>query len=183
MGRCWVVLVLALIVSGVSACSDKKNNSVNIERQELASVSARVEAIDMKTRMVTLQTGDGKLMTFFAGREVVNLPQVKAGDTVTLAFANTVSVRMAESGEEWDESLAEVIRAVPGSKPGIIVGGGRKVTATIEAIDKSANTATLKMPDGNLQIVNVKDPGNLDKVKAGDKIVIIYSEAMSIKVR
>ena len=50
-------------------------------------------------------------MTFFAGKEVVNLPQVNAGDTVTVAYANIVKVRMAESGEEWDDSLAEVARA------------------------------------------------------------------------
>ncbi len=184
MGRCWVILVLALIVAGLSACGEKqKNSDLNVNRTQMASVSATVEAVDQKTRMVTLRNAEGKLITFFAGKEVVNLPQVKAGDTVTVAYANVVKVRMAASGEYWDDSLAEVARAVPGSKPGMVVGGERKVTATIEDIDKTVNTATLRMPDGNVQIVNVKDPANLDKVKVGDELVITYSEAVSIDVQ
>lgn len=184
MRRGCVLLVLAFFVAGFSACGEKSaKKDLNIERAEMSSISAQVEAVDQKTRLVTLRTAEGKLVTFFAGKEVVNLPQVKAGDTVTVAYANIVKVRMAESGEEWDDSLAEVARAVPGSKPGMVVGGERTVTATIEDIDKSVNTATLKMPDGNLQIVNVKDPANLDRVKVGDRIVITYSEAVSINVQ
>ena len=57
------------------------------------------------------------------------------------------------------------------------------VILSAQATDKSVNTATLKMPDGNLQIVNVKDPANLDRVKVGDRIVITYSEAVSINVQ
>jgi Cu/Ag efflux protein CusF len=177
-------MVLAFVVAGFSACGEKTaKQDLNIERAEMASVSATVEAVDQKTRLVTLRDAEGKLITFFAGKEVVNLPQVKAGDTVTVAYANVVKVRMAESGEYWDDSLAEVARAIPGDKPGMVAGGERTVTATIEDIDKSVNTATLKMPDGNLQIVNVKDPANLDRVKVGDRIVITYSEAVSINVQ
>lgn len=184
MRRGFVLLVLAVVVAGLSACGEKSaRKDLNIERAEVSSISAQVEAVDQKTRLVTLRTAEGKLVTFFASKEVVNLPQVKAGDTVTVAYANIVKVRMAESGEYWDDSLAEVARAIPGDKPGMVAGGERTVTATIEDIDRSVNTATLKMPDGNLQIVNVKDPANLDRVKVGDRIVITYSEAVSINVQ
>lgn len=184
MRRGLFILVLMVAAAALSACGEKKGDSdLNINRTEMASVSATVEAVDQKTRMVTLRNAEGKRITFFASKEVVNLPQVKAGDTVTVAYANVVKVRMAESGEYWDDSLAEAARAVPGSKPGAVFGGERKVTATIEDIDKTVNTATLRMPDGNLQIVNVKDPANLDKVKVGDELVITYSEAVSINVQ
>ena len=176
-------LIMALAVSSLVACADKKKtNDLNIERAETASVSARVEDIDLKTRLVTLRNGEGQLFSFFAGKEVVNLPQVRVGDTVTVAYANVIKVRMAESGEYWDESLSEIARAVPGTKPGAIVGNQSTFTATIEAIDKGQGTVSLRMPDGELKVVKAKDPANLDKAGVGDKLVITTSEAVGITV-
>lgn len=178
---CALILMLAITV--LSACADrKKGEELNIERTETSSVSARVESVDLKTRLVTLRNAEGQLFSFFAGEEVVNLPQVRVGDTVTVAYANVVKVRMAESGEYWDESVSEVARAMPGSKPGAIVGNEDTFTATIEAIDKRLGTVSLRMPDGSLKTVKAKDPANLDKAGVGDTLVITTSEAVGITV-
>ena len=79
---------------------------------------------------------------------MVNLPQVRVGDEVVLAYVNAVSVRMAKSGEFWDESVKEIAQAIPGTKPGAFEVNETKVTATIEDIDKTLETASLRMPDG-----------------------------------
>ena len=44
-------------------------------------------------------------------------------------------------------------------------------------------TATLKFVNGDVDTVLVQDPGNLEKVKVGDTIVITYTEAMAISIR
>src|SRR5512135_1538941 len=49
---------------------------------ETASVTATVEAIDQKTREVTLKGPKGNTITFTAGPEVKNLAQVQKGDQV-----------------------------------------------------------------------------------------------------
>ena len=74
-------------------------------------------------------------------------------------------------------------RAEPGEKPAAVDVTETSVSATIEAIDKVNETATLKMPDGSYRIVKAEDPTNLDKVKVGDTIVIVYQEAVGIFVK
>lgn len=179
----WFFMIV-LIAANLPACTGTQAKSdLKIERAGVASVTATVEAVDLKTRMVTLRSSEGKGFTVHAGKEVVNLPQVRVGDEVVLAYVNTVSVRMAESGEYWDESVKGIGRAIPGSKPGAFEIDETKVTATITDIDKTLNTASLRMPGGSMQVVKVKDPANLDKVKVGDRIVITYSEAVAISVQ
>jgi len=184
MRRCTWFLMMALVAASMFGCADNaKKSDLKIERADAVSVTAKVEAVDLKTRMVTLRSSQGKGFTVHAGDEVVNLPQVQVGDEVVVVYVNAVSVRMAESGEFWDESVKEIAQAVPGSKPGAVEVNERTFTATIEDIDKSLETASLRMPDGNLNVVKVKDPKNLDKVKVGDRIVITYSEAVGISVQ
>jgi hypothetical protein len=57
------------------------------------------------------------------------------------------------------------------------------VTAKILDPDKSRMTATLKLPDGEAQVVDVEDPANMDRVKVGDTIVITYTEALVVSIR
>ena len=179
----WFFMIF-LITASLSACAHTPEKSdLKIERAGAVSVTATVEAVDLKTRMVTLRNSEGEAFAIHAGEEVVNLPQVRVGDEVVLAYVNAVSVRMAESGEYWDESVKGIGRAIPGSKPGAFEVDETKVTATIEDIDKTLNTASLRMPGGTVQVVKVKDPANLDKVKVGDRIVITYSEAVAISVQ
>lgn len=184
MKRCTWFLMMALVVATLWACADSNTKEkLKIDRADAVSVKATVDAVDLKTRMVTLRGPNGKGFTVHAGEEVVNLPQVKVGDEVVMVYVNTVSVRMAKSGEFWDESAKELAQAIPGTKPGAVEVNERTVTATIEDIDKTLDTASLRMPDGSLQIVKVKDPASLDKVKKGDRIVITSSEAVGISVQ
>jgi len=178
-------LALALLLSSsLAACTTQEPQStLNVEKSNLMSSYATVEAVDMKTRIVTLKDPEGKTFTIHAGEEVVNLPQVHRGDQVDVTYAETLSVRMAEPGETKNEITGVIGRAEPGEKPAVVDVTETSVTATIEAIDKVNETATLKMPDGSYRIVKAEDPANLDKVKVGDTIVIVYQEAVGIFVK
>ena len=59
---------------------------------------ATVESVDMSTRQVLLQTPDGARATVVAGPEVRNLPQVRAGDSVTVTYQEAIAVQMAQPG-------------------------------------------------------------------------------------
>ena len=56
------------------------------------------------------------------------------------------------------------------------------MTATITAIDKKAHTVTIKGPEGNTETIKAKDPKNLDAVKVGDLVEIIYAQALAISL-
>ncbi len=177
-------LMMSVIVCNVWACSETTvKKDLQVDRSNVVSVTATVEAINQKTRMVTIKGTEGRLVTFKAGKEVVNLPQVQVGDKVVLDYIESLAVRMAKPGEVRDETVDLVGAAAPGSKPAAIGATETTVTATIEALDKKAETVTLKGPDGGVRIVKVQDPANLDKVEVGDTILITYTEAVALSVQ
>jgi hypothetical protein len=73
--------------------------------------------------------------------------------------------------------------AVPG-RPGVVYAEKTQTTATVEAVDKSARTVTLKTEDGRLVTLNVPPQAqNFDKIKVGDKVGAQYLNAMAVFVR
>jgi Cu/Ag efflux protein CusF len=182
------MLLIALITLGMWGCADSKpkeepKEELKVERSGMLQATATVEAVDMATRMVTLKNPDGSSFEFFAGKEVVNLPQVMVGDKVSVVYSEALAVRMAKPGEVRDETMQGVARALPGEKPGVLDVIETTVTAEIKDIDKTNEKVTLKFPDGKLQVVKVKDPANLEKVVVGDTIVITITKAMAISVQ
>lgn len=178
------LFMIAIVTLNLWGCaSNEAQKDLKIERAKMITVTATVESVDMVTRMVTLRGADGKKSTIYAGKEVVNLPQVRVGDEVVAIYSEAVAVRMAKPGEVRDETAQGMVRAVPGSKPGALEVYETTVTAEIVDIDKTLETATLRLPDGNIRIVKVQDPANLEKVKIGDTIVITYSNELAISVQ
>jgi len=152
--------------------------------QNLVSATAKVKAIDLKTRHVTLQRPDGSLIKFVAGDEVRNLAQVKVGDEVTVTYYESLAYEVHKAGAAAPGvAVTEgAARAKPGEKPGAIAGRVSTITATIEAIDKAAQTVTLRSPDGETTTFKARDPQKLDRVSVGDLVDITYTEALAISV-
>ncbi len=164
-------------------CADNEpRKSLDIEKAETVSLRATVEAVDLESRMVTLRTPTGRAFRLHVGEEVVNLPQVRAGDEVVAVYSEAVAVRMAKPGEVRDELTQEVGRARPGSKPGAYGITETTVTAKIEEMDKTRQTVGLRTPDNDLLTLKAMDPANLDKVSVGDTIVITYREALAVSL-
>lgn len=181
---CHSVMAAALIAVLVGCTpTEKTESSLNIQRSEQATTVATVEAVDLKNRKVRLRSLDGHSFVVRVGEEAVNLPQVKKGDQVEVTYAREIEVTMAEPGEVIDE----IDRVVEGAELGARPEGAEIVqsrfTATILDLDKARETATLKLADGSVATVKVQNPGNLDKVKVGDTIVIRHLEAVEITVK
>jgi hypothetical protein len=152
--------------------------------ENLVSATAKVKAIDQKTRHVTLQRSDGVQIKFVASDAVRNLAQVKVGDDVTVSYYESIAYEVRKPGEAVPgTTVSEAVgRAAPGAKP---AGAGVSVvtvTATIAAIDRSAMTVTLRGPDGVLTQVKARDPKKLERVAVGDLVDITYTEAVAISV-
>jgi Cu/Ag efflux protein CusF len=152
--------------------------------QNTVRVTATVEAIDLKNRMVTLKGPDGKSTKVHVDEQVRNLPQVKKGDQVVVTYYESLAfeVNRPGTGAPGVVVAEDVRRAQPGQRPGGTAAQAVTLTATIQAIDTKANTVTLKDPDGELTTIKVRDPSRLEKVKVGDLIDITYTEALAIAV-
>jgi len=189
-GFAWIALLIVLSIAAGGCATAPAGKSAGTgeppswQTSSLEVRTATVEAIDQSTRMVTLKGPQGNSITFKAGEEVRNLPQVKVGDEVKVGYYESLEVRVLKEGEAAaaaGESVA-MARAKAGEKPAGVVGREVTVNATITAIDKAAKTATLKGEDGKSVTVTPRDPKNLEKVKVGDRLVIVYTEAVAISV-
>jgi Cu/Ag efflux protein CusF len=150
----------------------------------LVSATATVKAVNQKTRMVTLRRPDGSVITFKAGDEVRNLPQVKVGDEVNVTYYESLAYEVKKPGDSAPGgAVAEGLeRAKLGEKPGGAAGRVTTMTATIAAIDKAAGTVTLQAPSGETTTFKARNPDNLNRVSVGDLVNITYTEALAISV-
>jgi len=155
-----------------------------VRAEEVVTVSATVQDIDLKSREVTLVRADGEEIVFTAGPDVRNLDRVRRGDVVGVTYYQSLALDLRKAGKaETGVQQAEgVERSQPGEKPGGVVAESTKITAEIVRIDKKNNTISLKGPRGYTRTFPVRNPKHLDEAKVGDFVELTYTEAIGIKV-
>jgi Cu/Ag efflux protein CusF len=174
-----VSLAVALSFGAAAYAADEKK----VEKSREVAITATVEAIDQATRVVTLKTPEGKLVTFTADEAVKNLAQVSKGDKVTVKYLESLVLQVLKPEEaSVNQAAGGVATAKPGEMPAGVGARQVTVTVTIEAIDTAAGTVTFKGPAGNVNTVRAEDPKNLEKIKVGDRVAITYTEALAIAV-
>ena len=57
-----------------------------------------------------------------------------------------------------------------------------KVVTTIEGLDRSTETITVKGPRGNYLTARVADPSRLTQMRIGENIVVTYTEALAVSL-
>jgi hypothetical protein len=184
-----VIIALLALSIGIPAVQASEEGSAAADKPEmgaasLVTMSATVAAIDQDTREVTLKDADGNEKTIKVGEEVRNLPQVKVGDQVNIAYYESVNVEVlsADQAEPKAAAISAMETAQPGQKPAGSMGAELSVVAIIEAINKEKETVTLKGPEGKMKTVKVRNPANLDKVAVGDRVMITLTQAVAIDV-
>jgi len=151
---------------------------------ETAKITATVEAIDQKTREVTLKGPKGDKISFVAGPEVKNLAQVNKGDEVVIEYAQALAIDLKKSSKTAvSRTIVEGGKAAaPGQKPGAVAGRQVNITAKIDAIDAKTNVVTLTGVEHTVSL-KVKDPAVLKNFKVGDFVDAVYAEAVAINVQ
>ncbi len=149
----------------------------------LVEVKAKVEAIDLAKREVTLREPDGTLETVLVSEEVKNLPQLKVGDDVSMKYYQSLSVALnkaADATVQLSEKSAEQ-RTELGQLPGGVKTHEVTVVAKVTKIDPKESVVTLTGPRGNSVELEVS-PEVLAKVKVGDHVNAVYTEALAVSV-
>jgi hypothetical protein len=150
---------------------------------QVVDITGTIIALEPTTRMISIDMGEGQVMSFVAGPDVENFDQLEVGDWVELAFVRALAIEWAPtSGDElWriDEDVA--MRALPGELPGAVMG--HRVTALVEVMEVDASTQSV-IVRGPLQTVKifVTEAAQLDAIAAGDTLVVTYVEAMAVAV-
>ena len=58
-----------------------------------------------------------------------------------------------------------------------------RAVVIIEALDRQAQTVTVKGPRGRSYVAHVTDPSNFDKVRIGDTIVLTFTESTAVSLK
>jgi len=170
-----MLAALALVSSAHMAMAQSKTVS-----SEMRTETATVEAIDASTRTLTLKKADGSYLTTVAGPDVTRFDEVKLGDTVNVRYYENVVIRVKRPGES---DVVSSVKGTTGSEQ--VLPGGTKakqvtITATITAIDPATPSVTFTGPNGWVYTSKVQDPTTLAQVKVGDKVDIVWTEAMLV---
>jgi Cu/Ag efflux protein CusF len=177
-----LVGVGALTVGCAAGKADKPLPTYSETRTEKAT--ATVVAVDQATRKVTLKPEQGEAFDFVAGPQVKNLAQVQAGDIVTVEYVESIALEVRRAdGTQPDAAVAVAGGSAKlGEMPAGVIGDSITVSAVIVAIDTATLRVTVKGPQGNLRVLQAKDPKKVAAVKVGDMVYVTYTEALGISV-
>lgn len=179
-------LTLAIGLATSAPVRAEDPHPISVEDEILLSVTAKVTAIDVDKREVTLKGPLGNEVTFTVDKRVQRLNEFLIGDDVTADYYLSVAAELRKpTAEEAKEPLIILdgkARAPKEASP----GGGQlrmfKVVATVEGLERPTRMVTLKGPRGKFVSVRAHDPRNLEKLHLGDTIVVTYTEALAVSL-
>jgi Cu/Ag efflux protein CusF len=151
---------------------------------DVVTITAKIEAVDQATRMVTLRTPEGKVVTMKASDKVKNLAQVKAGDELVIKHAEAVALvlRKGSTGRSETVTTLPPQGAPLGAKPGMTTAQQTTIVANVQSVDAAKKSVVLEGPNGRYLPLKVKDAAQLKDVKAGDSVEATYIEALVVEV-
>jgi len=146
------------------------------------SMTVTIEAIEQSSRTLTVKTDKGLYETIQAPPGMQRFSELKVGDKITARYYENVVVRLKQPGEKDVDSR---VTGTTGSDQ--VLPGGTKarqltMTATIAAIDMNAPSVTFTGPNGWKYLSKVQDTEALAKVKVGDKVEIVWTEAVLVSL-
>ena len=187
--KLWIATVTVSLMTAFGAQAQPQRVAAaaagegKLEAAQLVTLKAKVEAIDLANREVTLKQADGTTQTIKVTEEVKNLPQLKVGDDVAIEYYEslTLSLNKTEGAAPALSEKASEQRAELGQLPGGVRTHEITVVAKVTAIDAKESTVTLTGPKGKSVILEVS-PEVLAKVKVGDLVNAVYTQAVGVKV-
>ena len=143
-----------------------------------------VRMVNQETRTVTLQGPDGDLVTMKVPPQAQNLDQVYAGAKFLVRYLQSIAVFISPTGGEpsADEGSAMEL-AEKGATPGGVIVSVKQIQARVDAINYDTRAVVLTGPEGKqVKLVVDERVQRLNEVKAGDIVVVRYTEALGMKM-
>jgi hypothetical protein len=151
---------------------------------ELTRITASIEAVDLKNRIVTLKGPRGNTFAVLAGPGVKNLQQVKAGDMLEIDHYESVAIEVKKT--EAAPTLTETdlaVKAAPGARPGGLALRKVRVVTNVLGVNTETQSVLVRGPLGHLTAVKIRDPKVLATLQAGGQIDLTYVEGVAISVK
>ena len=160
-----------------------------INTAPLVEVTAKVTAIDMENRLVTIQGPEGNSVVIQVTDQVKNLPQAKVGDRVDIKYYRSAYVDIVKTDGKVNmatEVGAAQLGAATGQKPAGAIGVEVKRKAEVVFVDPYQKFISFRSPDRGLRKISLKESPELQhylqELKKGDVVEVTYTEALAISL-
>lgn len=146
---------------------------------DIAVLTATVDSVDAKKRIVVLKDANGNLMQMNVSKQINDLEKVKKGDIFVIEHAQAIAVGLTAAGKDAKPGVSGVrsmtIAGKGSAKPFEEITDTVYATVKISTIDAKSRIVTFTMPNGEKQKVKVDQSVlGLEKFKAGDDVMIEY---------
>ena len=179
MRRSVDVILCAALVAWSSVIPSAQSSS---SQSKPVSVSATIEAIDQANRVVTLKGPKGTF-DMKAPEEMEGFKSLKVGDQVTATYYEAMAVQVRKPGAPAPAAVPPITTTTrQDRKPGSQTRREQTFSVSVEAVDAAAPSITVKGPQGRTVTMKVRDPKQLQNVKAGDTLDVTYYESLLVKV-
>jgi hypothetical protein len=151
---------------------------------DAVTITAKVEAIDLPNRLVTVRGPMGRSVVIKADDRVKNLAQVKVGDELVMKYVEAVSIALKKgsTGRMETSTSTGPVTAPMGGKPGMAAVNTTTMIANVDKVDTANSEVLLHGPQGRYVEVKVKDPAVMKDIKVGDSVQATYTEALLVEV-
>jgi hypothetical protein len=149
----------------------------------VVTVHGKIVKVNKARKQVTLEGPEGRRVTLDV-QNPYNLNAAKVGAPFVARYYEIVTVRKKKPGETVPSASLKggIATATPGGVPGAAGEMHLTLLVTVEAIDESKGTVTIKGPDGSVETVKARNPQNLKRLKVGDDLVVSISRAIAISL-
>ena len=171
------ILAAAALVSAPCLAAQSKEVT-----SEIKTETGVVEAIESQSRSVTFRKADGTVVTTVAGPDVKRFDEIKVGDKIKARYYENLVVRVKAPGEPAVDTDTKDAIASGRGLPGGTKARQRTLTCTITDIDMSTPAITFTSANGWKYTSKVRDKAALAKVKVGDKVDIIWTDALLVSL-
>jgi len=182
--KSFAAIAAAVAVSaGIVVAQEAAARKTGVAAQK-ASITATVTRIDSANRVLTLKGPDGKTVDVEVSTAVKRFPEIKVGDHLNVDYTETliVSIAKADASAALGTSVEQKLEPKPGEKPAGLATRTIKATVGVDSIDTAKSEMTVHTSDGSAQTFHIENLKNVEGVKPGDKITLVYQEAVALAV-
>jgi len=151
-------------------------------RSEPTVLTATIEAIDKANRSVTLKNPQGVSFDLRVPDQMQGFNSLKVGDQVTATYWKATALKLRKAGDTTPPAGPSTMTQRQDRKPGSETRREQTVTATVQAVDATARSITVKGANDHVIPIDVGDAGLLQNLKPGDSVDVTYYESLLVKI-
>lgn len=189
MLRRQILLATSLAVTFVAADAMAEGEAiVGITTTTKYAADARITAVDVNARTVTLTFANGAVATRKVSPAVANLGATRIGDMVSVAFEEKLTFVLSGAGTKAPkDSRTTVVGAVTDGRSMGGVGANKSVANWwVTAVDPGAGKISVVDPSGGevrtYTAMTAEGRAQLPRVKPGDNLTVVSADILAISI-